>query len=124
MKRRFLHFLLPVVSFFLSVTIATAQKITVKGKITRDDGTTLPGVSVQVKGNQTGSSSDNNGTYTIAVSKPTDVLVFSSVGFTDQDVEVKNRTSIDVRMLSANTRLNDVVVIGYGTQRQKDVTGS
>ncbi|MDB5249430.1 MAG: outer membrane protein SusC, starch binding [Segetibacter sp.] len=124
MKSKILPFSMLFIISILCANIAIAQKINVKGKITRDDGTTLPGVTVQVKGTTTGVSSDNNGEYSIAVSKPSDVLVFTSVGFTDHEVAVKNQTSIDVRMHSANTKLNDVVVIGYGTQRQKDVTGS
>jgi iron complex outermembrane receptor protein len=108
----------------LCANISIAQRTIVKGKITREDGNTLPGVSVQVKGTKTGSTSDNNGEYSIAVSKPSDILVFSSIGFNVEEVAVKDRSNIDVRMSSVNTKLNDVVVIGYGTQRQKDVTGS
>jgi TonB-linked SusC/RagA family outer membrane protein len=124
MKRRFLQFLMLFAITIFCAPSAMAQRMTVKGRITREDGTALPGVSVQVKGTKTGVSTGNNGEYTITVSKPTDVLVFSSVGFNSLERPVQNQSMVDVTMLGTNTKLNDVVVVGYGTQRQKDVTGA
>lgn len=124
MKRKSLPFLMLLVIVLLSAYTATAQKTTVKGKITQDDGTPLAGVSIQVKNSKTGVSSDADGMFSITVSKGNDILVFSSVGFTTQEVPVNNSSSINVKLAGANTRLNEVVVVGYGTQRQKDVTGS
>lgn len=123
MKKRFLQSLLLTITL-LCAQIVFAQRTSVSGRITGEDGTPLAGVSVQVKGTKTGVSTNNNGEYTISVSKPTDVLVFSSVGFENQETAVNGQSSIDTKLMTANTKLNDVVVVGYGTQRQKDVTGA
>ncbi len=109
---------------FLFVHRAMAQRTTVKGKITHEDGSPMPGVSVQEKLTKVGVSSDNNGAYSINVSTPNSVLIVSYVGFATQEIPVNNKSVIDIKMVAANTKLNEVVVVGYGTQRQKDVTGS
>ncbi len=125
MKKKFLPALFFLfTALFISQT-SEAQKITVKGRITQDDGTSLSGVSVQVKGAKTGATSDAEGMYGISAGKASDVLVFSYVGFASQEVSIDGRAVINVKLAGAgNTKLNEVVVVGYGTQRQKDVTGS
>ncbi|MBD0285008.1 MAG: TonB-dependent receptor [Flavisolibacter sp.] len=119
------------ISFFLLLTItlfcahsSLAQRLNVSGKIIQEDGSPAAGVNVQEKGTNTVVASNNNGEYTISVSRPNSVLVFSNVGFAPQEISVNNRTVVDVKLTRADTKLNEVVVIGYGTQRQKDVTGS
>ncbi|HZG24742.1 MAG TPA: carboxypeptidase-like regulatory domain-containing protein, partial [Chitinophagaceae bacterium] len=124
MKKKFLYFLLLFIIPCLGAYNTVAQGTTITGKITAEDGTAVPGVTIVVKGTKTGASSNNNGEYTITASKPPEALVYSSIGFNDQEIAVKGQSVIDVKMTAANTKLNDVVVIGYGTQRQKDVTGS
>ncbi len=124
MKKTHLRVLMLFTITVFCAQIALAQSMTVKGKITREDGTPLPAVSVIVKGTTTGSSTNNNGEYSITVSKPTDVLVFTSVGFEAQEVAVANRGSVNVKMVNTDNKLNEVVVVGYGTQRQRDLTGA
>ena len=102
----------------------TAQGITITGTIVDASGETLPGVNVAVKGTSTGTTSDLNGRYEIQVPDGNAVLVFSFVGFTTQEAEVGNRQLINVTLLESISQLDEVVVIGYGTVRKKDLTGS
>lgn len=104
-------------------TISDLQDVTVTGRVTNDRGEGVPGVSVTVKGTRLGTTTDAAGNYTITV--PDDgVLVFSSVGYGTQEIPVGGRTTIDVTMSTSDAILEQVVVVGYGTQRKVDVTGS
>ena len=96
----------------------------VKGKITDSSGETLPGVSVRVKGTNTGTTTDINGNYTITVPEDNSVLVFTYIGYVTKEVAVSNRTAINVTLEAANTALTEVVVIGYGTSNLANLTGS
>jgi len=102
---------------------AFAQRTKVSGKVTDEKGNPFPGVTIAVKGTSTGTNSDVNGYYTLSL-KNTDVLVFSSVGYARQEIAVKNSSTINVTMQPENGHLNEVVVVGYGTQKRKDLTGS
>ena len=107
-----------------NVNSAFAQNVTVKGKIT-DAATseTLIGVSVTVKGTTNGTQTDVNGTYSIKV--PSDaVLEFTYIGYTTKDIPVNGQTAIDVKLGAKSNELQQVVVIGYGTQKKRDVTGA
>lgn len=96
----------------------------VHGKVTDENGKPLEGVSVQVKGTNHITVTNSKGTFSITAPSPVSVLVFSSVGYQQQELPVNNRSQLDFSMsIQANT-LNDVVVVGYGTQRKRDVTGS
>lgn len=95
----------------------------VGGKITGDKGESLPGVTVKIKNTTTAVASDGNGEYKISVPDGA-VLVFSFVGYESQEVTVNGRTVINVVLKAQNTGLNEVVVVGYGTQKQKDLTGA
>jgi TonB-dependent starch-binding outer membrane protein SusC len=96
----------------------------VTGKVTgSDDGTGLPGVSILEKGTTNGAVSDAEGNYSVAVS-PNATLVFSFVGYATQEIAVNGRTTVDVILQTDVTALSEVVVIGYGSQEKKDVTGS
>ena len=103
--------------------IATAQNITVKGVITDPQGETLPGVSVKVKDSTIGVLAGVNGDYSISV-PGTATLVFTYLGFRPHEEPVNNRTTINIEMTAENQQLSEVVVIGYGTQRKGDITGS
>ncbi len=105
-----------------SVKAAMAD-ITVSGKVTNEDGQPIPGVSVKVKGSAAGMSTSSDGSYSLTVPENA-VLVFSSVGYEDQEVSVNGRGSIDVTLKSAVQLIDQVVVVGYGTARKKDLTGS
>jgi len=104
------------------VTIAK-KDIIVTGIITGNKGISLPGVSVKVKGTSNGVVTDINGKFSIRVA--TDgILVFSYVGFASQEIAINNQTTINIKLAEENKSLNEVVVIGYGTAKRKDLTGS
>ncbi len=108
--------------FATSFGVIHAQSITVKGKVT-SGADALPGVTVLVKGTSNGTSTDFDGNYEIKVNG-TDVLVFSSIGYATKEVSVDNRTEINVVLKEDAAALDEVVVIGYGSSRKKDLTGS
>ncbi|QDK78470.1 TonB-dependent receptor [Spirosoma sp. KCTC 42546] len=102
-----------------------AQERTVTGRIlSGDDNKALPGVSVAVKGTTRGTTSDANGDYRIGVPNNQSVLVFSAVGFVSQEVSVGNKSAINLTLTTDNRSLNEVVVIGYGTQKKSQTTGA
>lgn len=104
------------------VTIAFAQNITVKGRVADDKGAPVQGASVIVKGGQGGTSTDPAGNFTLNVPTGT-TLIITAINFTQQEVRVTS-ASLSVTMAPEDKSLTDVVVIGYGTQKKKDVTGS
>jgi TonB-linked SusC/RagA family outer membrane protein len=104
--------------------LATMEANTsVTGKITGDKGEPLPGVTVKVKNTNIAVASNNNGEYKITVPDG-EALVFSFIGYEPLEVAVNNREVINVTLKAQNTGLNEIVVIGYGTQKQKDLTGA
>ncbi|PRY27756.1 TonB-linked SusC/RagA family outer membrane protein [Spirosoma oryzae] len=113
-----------LLSLFFCLSVM-AQDATVSGRVTSsDDGSALPGVSVQVKGTTRGTTTDANGRYSITAS-PRSTLVFSFIGFTNQEVPVGNRTNVTVTLESSANALNEVVVTGYGgTVNRREFTGA
>ena len=100
-----------------------AQNVTVRGKITKDDGQPLSGASVVVKGTTNGTTSNEQGNFLI--SAPGDAtLVISSIDFTSREIKVNNQSTINVTLSSADKTLGEVIVVGYGTQRKEAITGS
>lgn len=109
--------------FLLSgMSVAFAQNA-IKGTVTDKTGSPLPGVTVKVKGTQNGTQTDANGHYSINASGNA-TLIFSFIGYVTQEVPVNGRTSLNVVITDAATGLNEVVVIGYGTQKKATVTGA
>ena len=100
------------------------QQSQVTGTITDGQGNPLPGVTVLVKGTTFGTITDNAGKYTLSNVPPNSVLVFSFVGSATQEIPVNNRSVINVTMAEETVGLEEVVVIGYGSQRKVDLTGS
>jgi len=107
-------------SIFVLIILASgyAMAQTVSGKVSTNDGTALPGVSVLVKGTTTGLSTDSEGRYTIAVPGGSSILVFSFIGFMTQEVEVGNRSTVDVVMTEDTRELNEVVITALGIPRE------
>jgi TonB-linked SusC/RagA family outer membrane protein len=110
--------------FLITVRVSYAQEISVTGKVTSADGAEMPGASVLLKGTTTGVPTDVDGKYSITVPGPESVLVFSMIGMASQEITVGTRTVIDVVLEDDARSLNEVVVVGYGTQRKLDVTGA
>jgi TonB-dependent starch-binding outer membrane protein SusC len=112
-------------SQLLANTTNGSQFITVKGVVkSGTDKTTIPGVNVLEKGTQNGTVTDVNGKYSITVSKPEAILVFSFMGFATQEISVSGQNTIDVTLVEEVKELNGVVVVGYGVEKKRDVTGS
>ncbi|WP_373495029.1 SusC/RagA family TonB-linked outer membrane protein [Aquiflexum sp.] len=102
-----------------------AQQKVVTGTVTdQSSGEELPFVNVSIKGTTKGSITDIDGSYSIEVGSPNDVLVFSFIGFSRKEVRVGNQSIVNVQLEGDTKQLNEVVVIGYGTQRKSDLTGS
>jgi TonB-dependent starch-binding outer membrane protein SusC len=107
----------------LSVSLL-AQGIAVTGKITDEKGAALPGVTVLVKGSTTGTTSDPAGNYSLNVPAGNETLVVSFIGYATQEVAVNNRAQINISLAPDTKALQEVVVVGYGTQEKAAVTGS
>ncbi|MFD1818059.1 SusC/RagA family TonB-linked outer membrane protein [Pseudarcicella hirudinis] len=118
----FTHFLLLFFLFFSTVTLA--QNTRISGKVTDKKGVPIPGVNVKIKGSSAGSATDADGIYSLNASRGGSSLVFSFVGYTSKEVPINGRTTIDVQLDEETTSLNEVVVVGYGTQQKKDLTGA
>ena len=101
-----------------------SQSQTVTGTVTSDNGETLPGASIILKGTSTGTVTDVNGDYTIDLPDKDAILVFSSIGYITQEIAASGRSVINVTMVEDVQRLEEVVVVGYGTQRKATLTGS
>jgi TonB-dependent starch-binding outer membrane protein SusC len=101
-----------------------AQDLTVKGRVSDETGSAMPGVNIVVKGTTSGTTTDQNGDFALNVPADDAVLTFSFIGFESQEVAVSGRTAIEVRMVPDIMSLSEVVVVGYGTQRVEAVTGS
>lgn len=100
-----------------------AQTNTVSGTVEDYEGELLPGVNVVEKGTANGTITDIEGNYTLAVS-PGATIVFSYIGFLTEEVAVNNQSVIDIALVPDITQLNEVVVIGYGSVKRRDLTGS
>lgn len=132
MKRNSTHclcrFVIPalffVTSFVFPGTSFAQQSHVVHGQVFEANGRTpLPGVTVMIAGSQTGTVTDNQGRYSIEAS-PGDSLVFRYVGYQERHVLVDGQQTLNVSMLPSTSALNELVVIGYGTVKKKDLTGS
>nr|WP_315200195.1 TonB-dependent receptor [uncultured Flavobacterium sp.] len=126
------NFLLPKKEWLLALfmmlfsvyNVSAQQANTVTGKITSEkDGMPLPGVNVLIKGSSTTASTGFDGDYSINA-KPTDVLILSYVGYDNQEITIGNRTQVNYVLKENLNKLNEIVVIGYGTQKKADLTGS
>jgi TonB-linked SusC/RagA family outer membrane protein len=100
--------------------------ITIQGKISSENGEGLPGVNVIIKGTTLGTTTDRNGNYFISVpdAHVNGTLVFSFIGYVTQEVSINNQSVINVTLLADIKSLKEVVVIGYGTQERRNVTGA
>lgn len=117
-------FKLMIVAFLLLTTSAVtfAQTKSITGKVTDGKGS-LPGVVVMIKGTKTATQTDENGVYKIQAAG-TAQLVFSFIGFNTKTVAINNKTTINVTLEESTTSLEEVVVVGYGTVRKKDISGA
>lgn len=115
--------LLPLMLMLL-VGVVQAQ-VTVRGTVSSSgDGLTLPGVTVLVKGTTTGVATEGDGTYSISVPNSSSVLVYSFIGFKSQEIMVGNQSVIDITLEEDMSSLDEVVVVGYGTMKKRDMSSA
>lgn len=108
-----------------ATTSIKAQQKTLTGKVTDQTNEPLPGVSVKIKNSSTGTVTDKAGNFSLSTSTGGNlVLVFTYIGFETQEITVSNQNKIDVVMKTADKSLNEVVVVGYGTQQKKEITSA
>lgn len=111
-----------LITLFSAATL-NAQNVLVKGKVADETGAGVPGVTVKIKGKTGATATDVNGNFAIQ-SASTDILVISLIGYAVQEVPVSGRTQLSVQLKPVASDLTEVVVVGYGSQLKKDLTGS
>ncbi len=104
--------------------LASAQQTIITGKVTSDMEGPMPGVTVVLKGTQKGTVTNVDGNYTISANPQTDVLVFSFIGMKTQEVSLEGRTTLNIVLESDIIGLEEVVAVGYGTQKKTSMTSS
>lgn len=138
MRRQLLQFIRSellmaiVITFAITPVLAEAtadtdvqQEFIVSGKVTsKDDNTPLPGVNIVIKGKATGTTTDANGNYTLNVTNANAILVFTFIGYEQQEVTIGNQEVINIALQPDVHQLSEVVVVGYGTMQKKDLTGA
>lgn len=112
----------PLVREHLPVTKPSFQRIS--GKVTDEKGEGLPGVSILIKGTQQGTTTDADGVFFLNITEENAVLIFSFVGYVSQEIAVGNRTEFNISLVADNKTLDELVVVGYGTMKKSDLTGS
>jgi len=118
-------FLLIVFTLFLGSTFVFAQNLVVTGKvISAEDNLGVPGVTILVKGTSTGTATDLDGKFSLNVPSGSDVLVFSFIGLKTQEVTIGNQTIINVSLQPDMSSLEEVIIVGFGTQKRVNVTGA
>ncbi|WP_299556320.1 TonB-dependent receptor [Seonamhaeicola sp.] len=118
-----MKFKIKILYLFLLITSITFAQQTITGVVTSDDSQPLPGVTILLKGTSQGTSTDFDGKYSIEAPS-TGTLVFSYVGFVTKEVAVNNKTVVNISLQEDVSQLDEVVVVGYGTQKKSDITGA
>jgi TonB-dependent starch-binding outer membrane protein SusC len=113
-----------LILYLLLSQVVVGQELKISGKVTEQKGETLPGVSVSIKGAAIGTQTNTTGVYSLTVPSPQSILVFTYLGYTTQETAVGDRTVIDIILKEDITSLEEVVVVGYGTQKKSVVTGA
>jgi TonB-dependent starch-binding outer membrane protein SusC len=101
-----------------------SQTKTITGKVSDDKGAPIQGATISIKGTQNGATTHADGAFTLTIPPTAQTLVISSIGFTSQEIAIGDQTTFTVALVPSSQALNEVVVVGYGTVRKKDLTGS
>ncbi len=109
--------------FFLSSASSFAQDV-LSGTVKSADGNALVGVTIEVKGRDLATATDARGNFTLAGVRSSDTLVFSNIGFARQEIPVRGRSMVEVIMSEGSVKLDEVVVVGYGSQKKANLTGA
>src|SRR5690625_1118441 len=125
MKKALLALTILLVSCSLALFPAiqvSAQELEVSGTVTGEDGEGIPGITVQVKGTNTGTATNANGDFSMRAADDA-VLIFSGIGFEQQEIEINGQSSINVTMKTGTSQLNELVVTALGMSREKKSLG-
>src|SRR2546423_7783648 len=112
-----------LLTLFFTFDVSAQNTIRVKGHVVNENGQPVQRASVTVKGISSGVTTDDNGNFEITA-PANGTLVISSVNFATQEIKVNNRQTLTITLVSSTVTESEVIVVGYGTQRRKDVTGS
>ncbi|MFT4032596.1 MAG: TonB-dependent receptor [Siphonobacter sp.] len=121
------HFYTVLLSFVLLLTVvsnAFAQGRKLSGKVSDEKGQGVPGVNIILKGTQRGTVSNSDGTYQLTIPDGPGTLVASSIGYKTQEIDITSQTELNITLIGEDKSLNEVVVVGYGTQKKVNMTGS
>ena len=119
------HLLFSLLLFFSCSLGVIAQDRRITGKVvSAGDGSPLPGVSVQIKGTSKGTSTDATGNYAVSVPAGKSILEIRSVGFNSQSLQIGSQSLINITLVESENSLDEVVVVGYGTQKKSNLTGN
>jgi TonB-linked SusC/RagA family outer membrane protein len=113
-----------LLALFALTTGVSAQQVQVHGRVVNAQNEPVSGASVAVKGSTTGTRTDANGEFTLSVPSPTSTLTVSSLGFTAAELPLAGKTDVVITLSPSAVQLDQLVVVGYGTQKKSDVTGS
>jgi len=119
--KNLLTFLLAFVSM---VQFTLAQTVKVQGTVQDSQGKGIPNVTITINGQRGGTTSDKDGNFTLNVNSLQSRLLFSSIGYNNEEVALNGKSSVTVTLTNSESNLGEVVVVGYGTQRKRDLTGS
>jgi iron complex outermembrane receptor protein len=122
-SKRLLKAILPLLLAIYSLSVYSQTK-QISGTVKDSKGTGVAGASVVVKGSRNGTTTNAEGAFSITVPQTAKTLVISGVGYTSQDVDISNSTTVEVSLAESTNNLNEVVVVGYGTTRRRDITGA
>jgi TonB-linked SusC/RagA family outer membrane protein len=121
---RKLKFILALPFILLSITSALAQSTALSGKVVDEKGEGLPGVTILVKGTTNGTTTDAGGSFSLNVPNEGSTIIASFVGYLSQEVPINGRTTLNITLASDTKALDEIIVVGYGTQKKSDVTGA
>ena len=119
-----LKWLFGIALFIISLSPALAQQVTVSGRVLDQSGETIPGVNILEKGTQNGTVTNIDGEFTLTVASSQSVLVVSFIGYATQETVIGDRSQLEIILGEDTKTLDEVVVIGYGTQREQDRTSA
>src|SRR4051812_18676411 len=116
--------LIPLLLLFTVFQARSQDGIVTKGKVTDEKNNAVPGATVQIKGTDRTTITKDDGSFSISVTTGKETLIVSSIGFAKKEIPLNGQTTLTVSLTSEKSTLEDVVVVGYGTARKRDITGA
>jgi hypothetical protein len=107
-----------------STLIKSDQISEISGVVSDQNNVPIPGVNIVVKGTTAGTQTDINGYYSLKLPKDAKILVVSFIGYDTKEIEINNQAKLNIKLVPTNLKLEEVVVVGYGSSKQKDLTGA